>query len=337
MHPPVSGQPLHTRSLTTRIRLADDGRWHVRGTVIDIRKTGFAAMPMSLQPAGLIHDMTIDLSLEPETLRIESLETHQPVVAIEPSAGTRGECCRDPASALQGVVGERIDPGFSKKLSLVFGGPRGCSHLLALFFFMAAAVTRGAELEHERSGIRGSDRATGEMIFCRSLALDGLLGATGDVELSVEVGDYLLSPERLTRRPVDRLEDEHDIRIHGVVRPSDQVLLSLRAAERARDHQSLAAAEWQDRSEWAGALAGAPLLSGFAARVLQMGGATPHPRLLTDALLQLAPGHFQVLAAFADQWAASPTGGEADGDGASSLGMRANCYMWRPDGALGPL
>ncbi len=337
MHPPVSGQPLHTRSLTTLIRLADDGRWHVRGTVIDIRKTGFAAMPMSLQPAGLIHDMTIDLSVEPETLRIDSLETRQPVVAIEPSASTRGECCRDPASALHGVVGERIDPGFSKKLSLVFGGPRGCSHLLALFFFMAAGVTRGAELERERSGVRGRDRAIGEVIFHRSLALDGVLGATGDVELAVEVGDYLLSPERLTGRPLDRLEYEHDIRIHGVVRPSDQVLLSLRAAERTRDHESLPAAGWQERPGWGVDLTGTPLLSGFAARVLRLDGAPPHPRLLIDALLQLAPGHFQVLAAFADQWAANPTGGEADGDGASAVGMRANCYMWRPDGALGPL
>lgn len=337
MQPPVCGQPLHTRSLTTLIRLRDDGHWHVRGTVIDIRKTGFAAMPMSLQPAGLIHDMTIDLALDPETLRIDSLETRQPVVAIEASAGTKGECCRDPASALQGVVGERIDPGFSKKLSLVFGGPRGCSHLLSLFFFMAAGVARGAELEREHSAARGSDRASGEVIFHRSLALDGVLGSTGDVELSVEVGDYLLSPERLTRRPVDRLAYEHDVRFHGVVRPSDQVLRSLRAAERTRDHESLSTAEWHDRPDWVEDLAGAPLLSGFAARVLQSRSTPPCPRLVTDALLQLAPGHFQVLAAFADQWAANPTGGEGDGDGASSVGMRANCYMWRPDGALGPL
>ena len=231
---------------------------------------------------------------------------------------------------MKALEGEHLGPVFSKKLSLTFGGPRGCSHLLALFFFMAAAVPRAQEFERERAATRGSERAPGECLFQRSLSLDGLENHDGNVELSVQVGDYHLLPERMTEGTMERLEREHDIRLFAHVDASDQTLSDLRAVERERDYASLATAEWRDRPEWGRELVGSPLLSGFAARVMQSCGPHPHQRLLLDALLQLAPGHYQVLAAFADQWAA---GGTVSGGGS---GMAANCYMWRPDGTLGP-
>lgn len=335
MHLPVTGQPLHTRSLTVILTLGEGGRWHARGNVIDIRKTGFAAMSTSLQPAGLIHSMTIDLELAADTLCIEKIETRQDAVAVEPSTRSGGECCRDPAANLQALVGDEIDAGFSKRLSLTFGGARGCSHLLALFFFMAAAVARAAEFERERAGARGEGRDVGECMFQRSFSLDGLEAADGGVEISVQIGDYHFRPERLAKDSVGRLEHEHDIRLAAKVQASDQTLSRLAAIERRRDSQSLATAEWCERPDWGESLVGLPLLSGFAARVMQTCGTDPEQHLLLDTLLQLAPGHFQVLAAFADRWAASSSG-DGDGDDGPGVNMSANCYMWRPGGGLDP-
>ena len=45
----------------------------------------------------------------------ESLDVEQPHVAVEPSKASRGECCRDPAPRLKGLVGETIDDGFLKR------------------------------------------------------------------------------------------------------------------------------------------------------------------------------------------------------------------------------
>lgn len=333
---PVNGQPLHTRSLAMALDIRPDRRWRARGHVIDIRKTGFAAMPTSLQPAGLIHDMSIDVHLAPETWRIESLDTTQTMVAVEPSPRSGGECCRDPAQNLQALVGECIDSEFTKKISGTFGGPNGCSHLLALFFFLTAGVRNAIEYERDRSR-DGSDREPGERIFQRSLSVDGVQNPEGNVELSMEVGDYHLTPQRNVSDTVERLEYEHDIRLLATVRVSDQVLVALNAAERERDHSSLAAA-WHARPEWGVGLVGTPVLGGFAARVRTSCRDLPEQHLLLDSLLQLAPGHFQVLAAFADQWA---SGGSSDGAGGesevSSSAMRANCYMWRPGGHLGPI
>lgn len=317
--------------------MGEDGHWRVRGNVIDIRKTGFAAMPTSLQPAGLIHSMSIDLRVDPDTLRIESLETEQPVVAIEPSRVSGGECCRDPAARLKALVGEQLGTEFSKTLSNTFGGPRGCSHLLALFFFMAAAVPRAREFERAQAATRGSEREPGACLFQRSLSLDGLQDEAGDVDLSVQVGDYHLLPAGKAEGTVEHLEREHDIRLYAKVQTSDMALRAFRAIERERDYASLTTATWRERPEWGEDLVGAPLLGGFAARVLQSCGSDPHQRLLRDTLLQLAPGHYQVLAAFADQWAAGGTAPGGSEKSISSASMTANCYMWRAGGALGPL
>jgi hypothetical protein len=94
---PVSGHPLHTRSLTMTVHTATQGRWRARGDVIDLRKCSFVPMMLDLQPAGIIHHMTIELVFDPATRRVESLQVSQPHVAIEASQATGGECCRDPA------------------------------------------------------------------------------------------------------------------------------------------------------------------------------------------------------------------------------------------------
>ena len=61
----VAGHPLHTRSLTITVSVADDGRWRARGDVIDLRKCSFVPLVSDIQPAGIVHLMSIDAVLDP--------------------------------------------------------------------------------------------------------------------------------------------------------------------------------------------------------------------------------------------------------------------------------
>lgn len=76
--PSVHGRPLRTRSLTIVISRESDSLGPVRGDVIDLRKHGFVPMIDDIQPSDIIHMMSIDLTFEPESLRIERISTDQP-------------------------------------------------------------------------------------------------------------------------------------------------------------------------------------------------------------------------------------------------------------------
>lgn len=143
----LEGMPLHTRALTITVSLGSDALWHARGEIIDLRKNGIAPWRHGFDPPGIVHSMNIELDFDPESLRIEHIAVDQPVVAIEASATSGGECCRDPAPRLLDFKDDLLDADFTRRLSDHLGGPRGCSHLLTLFQLMASAIPHGVELE----------------------------------------------------------------------------------------------------------------------------------------------------------------------------------------------
>ena len=116
------GHPLHTRSLTIETTLRDDGRWHVRSEVVDLRKCSFVPMVDDIQPAGIIHHMQIDFELDLDTLVMDDIAVQQPQVAVEPSEASLGECCRDAGPSLTELSGQALDDGFLKRLGLHYGG-----------------------------------------------------------------------------------------------------------------------------------------------------------------------------------------------------------------------
>ena len=331
----ISGHPLHTRSMTMKVSLAADGRWLARGQVIDLRKTGFAPLSTDLQPAGIIHHMCLDLHIDPASAMIEGLSATQPVVAIEPSARSCGESCRDPVAALDAMVGVRLDDEFRGRLQAVFGGPRGCSHLLSLFHFMARALVRGLAAEARfQGGERAGLRAVDDTVFQSSLYIDGFHTAERNFQLSLQVYDFLVRPEVESASALDRFQYEAGARLATVVQTADMSLADMQLGTRERTLDSLGELDWRERSDWAEALAGAPIMGGFGARASMALRAEPEAELMLDGLLQLAPGFIQVIAAVADQWIARTRSGEnADGD--RPLGAAVDsCYIWREGGSV---
>ncbi len=335
MHLPVTGHPLHTRSLTMLIRWHESGSWHVRGDIIDLRKSGFAPMTTSLQPAGIIHQMGIDLVVNAENRCLESLEVNMPVVAIEPSSLSGGESCRDPIPRLQQLTGEEIGQGFSRHISQLFGGPKGCSHVLALFHMMAAAIPKALDYENAQRK-DGARRADGECVFQRSVMIDGFQTVDKDIEVTVQLGDFYMLPEEQVERSIERLALQQDVRVYTKIRATDLKMLEVKIADRQRCWDNLGEAEWQIRDGWADGFQEASVIPGFAGLAITQCSADPDKQLLLDALLQLAPGYIQIMAALADIWIASVQDESSDSATQPMGGMTDSCYMWRTGGALQP-
>jgi hypothetical protein len=340
---PISGHPLHTRSLTIGVRLREDGRWQVRGDIIDLRKCSFVPMLTDIQPAGIIHNMSIELVLDPATSRIDSLQVDQPVVAIERSKTSRGECCRDPAPRLKALEGESLDGEFARRLGSAFGGPRGCSHLLTLFQLMASGLRRAISLESTLAS--ALERPINDCLFWRSVFVEGFESEAeeGALEMVVQLADFHSQPLEAGAPPTQRLASQADVRLFARAAGPERKLSDVRVADRERSYETLATAEWRDVSDRFAGLVGAKMVGGLAGKLFSILD-QPADRVLLDACLQLAPGYIQVLAAVMDRWLVqmkqvssgagdaeiSPGIAEADNVG----GLPDSCYMWRSDGPL---
>jgi hypothetical protein len=141
------------------------------------------------------------------------------------------------------------------------------------------------------------------------------------------------------RYPLDRLERQHELRLLARLDREVSRLEALDAVERERDGTTLASATWHSRSDVLSALVGAPALRGLATRVLAQLGDEEANAPLRDALLNLAPGIIQCLAALSHRLVAHFSGGRATATGRiprelSVGGYPDSCYMWRSDGPL---
>lgn len=326
------GLPVHTRTLVVEAFHVAGGRVRLDGVILDLRKLGFVPTGGELQAAGFIHHMRLGLELDPATGRIERLETAQPTVAFEPSLASGGDCCRDPAPRLQALVGEALDAGFPRRLASVFGGPLGCSHLLTL------AQLVGASAPRLLADARLDARAPGERIAKRCLFLDGFEQPDGALEVAIQLSEFRLRPGAEVALPLDRLAGQHEVRVLAGLDRELTTLVRLDAAERERTVETLESAPWQSRRERVAPLAGGPALRGLAARVLAALGDDPADTPLRDALLNLAPGVIQCLAAFSHRLVARFAGSAAKPAALprelSVGGYPDSCFMWRSDGPL---
>lgn len=339
----LEGMPLHTRALSIAItREADTASrplWHARGDIIDLRKNGFVPTSYDVQPSGIIHSMNIDLAFDPETLRIERISVDQPFIAIEASEATAGECCRDPAPRLLDLKGECLDSGFTQRLGAHFGGPLGCSHLLTLFQLMASTIPRAVELERAREAREGSESTPGTRFFRRSLFVDGHLRNDNRIDAAIQLADTHLRPRVIGDPYTKQLESSHEWKLRATVERKRFQIENLSAAERLRDFETLGSAEWIAHDEAVAPLFGVPVIPGLAGRVFGLLGGATDLVPMRDALLQLAPGFIQIVAALMDDYFQERARAESDAsrpkpEVASVGGNTNSCYMWREDGAI---
>jgi len=339
----TQGTPLHTRSLTIAVSRDSEQVWRARGDVVDLRKRGFVPLAGDIQPSGVIHSMSIELSFDPSSLRIASIVVDQPFVAIESTPATGGECCRDPAPRLLAFQGDTLDADFTKRLGQGFGGPLGCSHLLTLFQLMASTIPRVVALEGERSGREATFSALGIPFFRRSLFVDGFERDDTTIDVVLQLADTLTRPTPPAVRATERLELSHEFKAALRVDRKRFRIETIEAMERQRSHASLGALDWTLHSERLSSLVATPIIPGMAGRLFGLLSDDPKARPLLDLLLQIAPGFIQIIATLMDDYfqqreqSPSNTAPNASSGrpGVAAVGGNTNsCYMWRQDGYL---
>ncbi|MEZ4333019.1 MAG: DUF2889 domain-containing protein [Myxococcota bacterium] len=340
------GLPLHTRTLTVVVSRESDRLWRARGDVIDLRKNGCVPSVDDVQPAGIIHMMKLELDVDPDTLRLDRVGVEQPFVAVEPSAATGFESCRDPAPRLVAMAGERLDEGFNRRLGAAFGGALGCSHLLTLFQLMASTVPRALRLEAARAEAERTPTAPATRFFRRSLFVDGSLMPDQSIDVATQLTDSHTRPPFPGNRGVERLVSIHEVKAFARVERKRFVVDRLEAFERARGRDADPETPWHDHGPLVAPLAHVPILPGMARRIFDRLGEDESKRTLQDTLLQLAPGFIQITAALMDHTLRRPIAGPGaaadatpdrqDDDPATPSvagigGMPDSCYMWRRD------
>lgn len=330
----ASGLPLHTRSLTVIVSRETATLWRARGDVIDLRKNGCVPSVDDVQPAGIIHMMKIELDFDPSSLRLDRVGVEQPFVAVEPSAATGGECCRDPAPRLVALAGEHLDDGFTRRLGSAFGGALGCSHLLTLFQLMASTVPCTMRLERERAAREDRETAPGTRFFRRSIYVDGQLLPDASLDVAIQLTDTHTRPPFPGNRGIERLVTAREVKCFAGVERNRFQVERMAARERVRALDDEAVAPWQDRDALVAPLVGPPVLPGMAGRIFKLLGTDAAEQPLRDALLQLAPGFIQITAALMDHAERRPSSTRPEDDPATPSvsgigGMPDSCYMWR--------
>ena len=133
--PPPPGEdeiPIHSRSYTVNVFRVDEGHMRLRGRVIDTKPAGLYVRNDD-DPLD-VHDMVVDLIVSFPFLEIQSvtviLDTHPNLLcpSIEP--------------LFQQLAGVSIARGFSRTLTDLFGGPKGCTHVVSLLRAMAPVAVQ---------------------------------------------------------------------------------------------------------------------------------------------------------------------------------------------------
>jgi hypothetical protein len=89
-----AGTDPHERTLSIETRPLEGERLGVRGELLDVRRIEMPGYPDGFHPAGLVHDMALDVELD-RSLRIVEIDATMRAIPFQPSERTRGEGCRD--------------------------------------------------------------------------------------------------------------------------------------------------------------------------------------------------------------------------------------------------
>ena len=129
---PAPRRHLHTRAVSYRGFLREDGLWDIEGELSDTKTYGFQRSDGSDMPAGRpIHHMGIRITVD------ESMTIRAIAVAMDHTPFSE---CIQGEDPMQRMVGARLGPGWRQSIERALGGVRGCTHLRELLFNMATAA-----------------------------------------------------------------------------------------------------------------------------------------------------------------------------------------------------
>lgn len=133
--PPAPGDDeilLHNRSYDVQAFRIDAQTMRLRGRVTDTKPAGLYVQD-DTEPLA-VHDMVVDMEIGFPLLEILAIDV---VLDTHPNLS-----CPSIEPAFHQLVGTSIARGFSRQLTELFGGPKGCTHVVALLRAMAPVAVQ---------------------------------------------------------------------------------------------------------------------------------------------------------------------------------------------------
>lgn len=322
--------PLHTRMIALRLAWGTDGEVLAIGRIVDLRKRGLVPLVGKLQGPGIVHDMTVRVSLRSGDLAITSIEPSMAAYPFAPTPASRGEACPQILPGVQNLIGTRLVAGYDADLVASIGGPRGCFHIFTLLRLLGPAIVSAMERERTRRGATGRVAAVpagGSPIFTRSIIIDGLhsegmrLALHGTLfDLDYVMGADSLPIEEEMAASLEAIA-EVDVELPGLT------VRSCTARTRRGGHAIATPGSWQEEPI-AASLCGLTMYKGYTAEVQRIFAQSADTEAFQHLLFMLAPTLLQCMPSLFDEVEWRPRRAEG------SRGAVDSCHMWRADGPL---
>ena len=121
---PVERKKVHRRQITCDGFQRDDGLWEVDAHIVDTKTYSFDNdYRGTIEPGEPLHEMWIRLTVD------EDLLVHDCVAATDNSPY---QICGAITPVFKKLIGEKIGPGWSRRVKELMGGIKGCTHLVDL-------------------------------------------------------------------------------------------------------------------------------------------------------------------------------------------------------------
>ena len=133
LSPPVARQLAHTRVVTCQGFEREDGLWDIEGQIVDTKPYSFPNKDRGgiLAAGEPLHHMRIRLTIDTTMLihNAEQSTEHSPY-----------NYCHEVEHFCKKLIGERIGPGWTRKVKTLMGGSAGCTHITELLGPMATTA-----------------------------------------------------------------------------------------------------------------------------------------------------------------------------------------------------
>ena len=133
---------IHTRDIRMTTFPHENSQVIVEGELIDTRHIKVFDITGKVLEPGTIHHIRLFCHIAPDPLRILEAQAEMPVIPMEE--------CRTTLDRVPLLAGLEIRPGFTRRVSEVMGGTKGCTHVATLTKAMAQEMVHGWLTEKRR-------------------------------------------------------------------------------------------------------------------------------------------------------------------------------------------
>jgi hypothetical protein len=164
----VNRKPLHTRKLTLQGYLRDDGLLDIEGHLVDTKPFDIPNKDRGgqIRAGESLHEMRIRMTLDLEFQIVDA----QAITEWAPY-----DHCQGGTESFTILIGEKIAPGWNRRVRSLLGGRKGCTHITEMLGQMATTAFQTLNSLQNPGSSKKSGKQDKPVILdtCFALATDG--------------------------------------------------------------------------------------------------------------------------------------------------------------------